>query len=110
MRKQYQQGSVAKSTDRRYWVGKYREGGRHKTKLLGKLRGLMKSKAQEKFAEILKPLSADSFSADFTLKSFVEAINLPFHERKCKKSTLMTNQDRKPTLWDDGRPRWLATS
>jgi hypothetical protein len=40
----------------RYWIGKYREDGRHKTKLLSKVREITKSQAQEKFAEFLKPL------------------------------------------------------
>src|SRR5262249_36184321 len=60
MRKRYQQGSVTTSTDGRYWVGKYRADGKHKTKLLGKCRGIgkiSKAQAQEKFAEILQPVS-----------------------------------------------------
>jgi hypothetical protein len=54
MRKRYQQGSVTKSSDGRYWIGKYRENERHKTKLLGKHREITKSAAQEKFAEFYK--------------------------------------------------------
>jgi integrase len=94
MRKRYQEGSVTKSSDGRYWVGKYREGGRHKTKLLGKIRGITKSEAQEKLAEILKPLNGPSSSADLMLESFVERIYFPFYQRKWKTSTLMTNKDR----------------
>jgi len=92
MRKRYQQGSVTKSTDGRYWIGKYREDGRHKTKLLGKLREISKSQAQEKFAEFLKPLI--EITPDVTLKSFVEDVYLPFYQRKWKESTYMTNKDR----------------
>lgn len=94
MRKRYQQGSVTKSSDGRYWVGKYREGGRHKTKLLGKVREISKSKAQEKLAEIVKPLSGPTLSADVMLKSFIEDVYFPFYQRKWKLSTLMTNKDR----------------
>src|SRR5262249_41242027 len=92
MRKRYQQGSVTKSSDGRYWIGKYREDGRHKTKLLGKLREITKSEAQEKFTEFLKPLI--EIAPDLTLRSFVEDVYLPFYQRKWKGSTLMTNKDR----------------
>jgi len=93
MRKRYQKGSVVKSKDGRYWIGKYREDGRHKTVLLGKSRG-PKSKAQEKLAEILKPLNSPSISSDITLKTFIEDVYFPFYQRKWKESTLMTNKDR----------------
>ncbi len=94
MRKRYQQGSVTKSSDGRYWIGKYREDGRHKTKLLGKIREITKSEAQEKFAEFLKLLNGPEISPDLTLKSFLEVVYFPFYQRKWKKSTAMTNRDR----------------
>jgi integrase len=92
MRKRYQQGSVTKSSDGRYWIGKYREDGRHKTKSLGKIREITKSKAKEKFTEFLKPLV--EVSPNVTFKSFVDGVYLPFYERKWKQSTAMTNKDR----------------
>jgi hypothetical protein len=58
MRKRYQQGSVTKSSDGRYWIGKYREDERHKTKLLGKIREITKSEAR--FSEIADDGLADS--------------------------------------------------
>src|SRR5262252_2024808 len=96
MRKRYQQGSVTRSSDGRYWIGKYREDGRHKTKLLGKLREITKSEAQEKFAVFLKTVidHAPEISPNVTLKSFVEDVYFPFYERKWKTSTAMTNKDR----------------
>jgi site-specific recombinase XerD len=95
MRKRYQQGSVTKSSDGRYWIGKYREGGRHKTKLLGKIREITKSKALETLQEITKPLNErDAISPNCTLKSFIEVAYFPFYQRKWKTSTLMTNRDR----------------
>ena len=95
MRKRYQQGSVTKSSDGRYWVGKYREGGRHKTKLLGKIREITKSKAQENFREFLESLNLClPISSDVTMKNFIETVYLPFYQRKWKTSTLMTNKDR----------------
>ncbi len=95
MRKRYQQGSVTKSSDGRYWVGKYREDGRHKTRLLGKIREITKSKAQDKLLEIIKPLQERaSISSDCTVKDFIENVYFPFYQRKWKTSTLMTNKDR----------------
>jgi integrase len=94
MRKRYQQGSVTKSSDGRYWIAKYREDGRHKTKLLGKIREITKSEAQEEFAEFLKQLNRPDLSPDITLKSFVEDVYFPFYQRKWKDSTAMTNKER----------------
>ncbi len=98
MRKRYQQGSVTKSSDRRYWIGKYREGGRHKTKLLGKLREITKSEAQEQFAKFIKANTVidhtREISPNVPLKSFAEDVYIPFYERKWKTSTAMTNKDR----------------
>src|SRR5215813_1275209 len=96
MRKRYQQGSVTKSSDGRYWIGKYREDGRHKTRLLGKLREITKSEAQERFAEFWKTVidHAPEISQNITLKSFVEDVYFPFYQRKWKTSTAMTNKER----------------
>jgi len=94
MQKRYQRGSVTKSSDGRYWIGKYREKGRHKTKLLGKIRELNKSNAREKFEEILRALKIYAASADITVRDFVEGIYFPFYQRKWKESTLMTNRER----------------
>src|SRR5262245_52774765 len=96
MRKRYQQGSVTKSTDRRYWVGKYRKGGRHKTKVLGKLREITTSEAQEQFAEFWRTVidHTPEISSNVVLKSFVEDVYFPFYERRWKTSTAMTNKDR----------------
>jgi hypothetical protein len=96
MRKRYQQGSVTKSSDGRYWIGNYRRGGQHKTKLLGKHREISKSEAQRKFAEFLKTVTdhTSDISPNVTLKSFVEEVYFPFYDRKWKTSTAMTNKDR----------------
>jgi integrase len=75
-------------------VGKYRDGGCHKTKLLGKIREITKSQAKEKFTEFLKPAKSLEISPNITLKSFIEDIYLPFYRRKWKESTRMTNWDR----------------
>ena len=108
MRKRYQQGSVTKSSDGRYWIGKYRENERHKPKLLGKIREITKSEARDKFAQFMKPLA--EISPYLTLKRFVEDVYFPFYQRKWKQSTVMTNNDRiqreivAPFAWEAGSP------
>src|SRR5688572_17560712 len=94
MQKRYQRGSVTKSSDGRYWIGKYREGGRHKTKLLGRIREISKSSAQEKLTEILGTKKILAASPDTRLRDFVEDVYFPFYQRKWKESTLMTNRER----------------
>ena len=86
MRKRYQKGSVTKSGDGRYWVGKYRQGGKHKTKLLGNCKGpekITKSEAREKLADILKPINARvDVSPDCTVKEFVENVYFTIYQKK----------------------------
>ena len=91
MRKRYQQGSVTKSSDGRYWVAKYRVGGQHRTKLLGKLRKMSKTEAQEKFAEIIKP-QVDA-PAETTVEDFVEHVFLPFCRKRWKPITSVSRTD-----------------
>lgn len=75
------------------------------------MRELTKSKAQEKLAEILKPLNAPAISSDVTLKSFIEDVYFPFYQRKWKESTLMTNKDRiRRDIVEDFGHRQLRTS
>jgi hypothetical protein len=56
MRKRFQNGSVKKSKDRRYWIGQWREDGPdgtrvERTKVLGKTSKMSKSEAREKIAD-----------------------------------------------------------
>jgi integrase len=77
---------------------------------LGRVREVTKSKAQEKFAEIVKPLNLTSVALDVQLKTFVQDVYFPFYERKWKKSTLMTNKDRiKRDILDELGERELRT-
>ena len=94
MRKRYQRGSVSKSTDGRYWVGKYREDGRHRSKLLGKVREMTKSEAKERLEAILRPVNAATEGVGPTVLAFLEATYFPFFARKWKPSTLATNRDQ----------------
>jgi integrase len=95
MRKRYQQGSVKKSKDGRYWIAQWREDGtdgvRHqRNRVLGKTSSMTKSKAKEKLADIVKPINASaekSVSRDIKVKDFVESVFLPFYRRKWKRVT-----------------------
>src|SRR5262245_39346511 len=95
MRQRFQNGCIRKSRDGRYWVGQYREDDgtgkrRLKSKVLGRVSKMTKSKAQEKLAEIVKPINeAGVFSAphDLTVKDFVENTYLPFYRKKWKRIT-----------------------
>jgi integrase len=98
----FQNGSVKKSKDRRYWIGQWREDGPdgkrvERTKVLGKASKISKSEAREKIAEFVKPVNARAAQAlniHSTLKEFLENSYLPFYKRKWKRSTAMTNVDR----------------
>ena len=95
MRQRFQNGCIRKSKDGRYWVGQYREDDgsgkrRLKSKVLGKVSKMTKSKAQEKLADLLKPINEaepSSASRDVTVKQFVENTYLPFYRKKWKRIT-----------------------
>ena len=97
MRKRFQNGRVVKSSDGRYWVGKWLEGGHDRSKVLGKVTKMTKAKAREEMARIVKPINeraAEAVLPNVTVKVFVETVYLPFYRRKWKRSTAMTNEDR----------------
>src|SRR5438552_18784640 len=94
MRKRFQNGRVVKSTNGRYWIGKWREDGHDRSKVLGKVSKMTKSKAREDMADIVTPInerSASAASNDTTVKDFVEKRFLPFYRRKWKR---VTNESR----------------
>jgi hypothetical protein len=97
MRKRFQNGRVVQSSDGRYWIGKWLEDGHDRSKVLGKVGKLSKSKAREAMARIVQPINertAGAVPLSITLKDFVESVYFPFFERKWKRSTAMTNRDR----------------
>lgn len=97
MRKRFQSGRVRKSKNGRYWIGKWREDGRDRSKVLGKVSGMTKSKAREELANVVKPVNeraAEAISPNVALKDFIEGWYLPLYKRKWKRSTAMTNEDR----------------
>lgn len=93
MRKRFQNGSVKKSADGRYWIGSWREddgeGGRtQRSRVLGKVSKMTKTAAREKMAVIVKPINertACLAQPDIKLKEFVEDVYFPFYLRKWKR-------------------------
>jgi integrase len=95
MRKRFQNGSVKKSKDRKYWIGSWREddgnGGRtQRSRVLGKVSQMTKSEAKDEMAKIVKPINERAkFVAppDITVEKFVEKVYFPFYRRKWKPLT-----------------------
>jgi hypothetical protein len=60
-----------------------------RSKLLGWVSRMTKSKARERLAEILKPINEakGSVSRNVTVKDFVENVYLPFYRKKWKRIT-----------------------
>jgi integrase len=86
---------VSRSTDGRYWLGKYRDvDGGQKTKLLGKVREMTKSEAKEKLTMLMRPVNAAVEGVGQTVNTFLEETFFPLFTRKWKQSTLVSNQDR----------------
>src|SRR5262245_49164371 len=99
MRKRYQAGSVVRSKDDRYWLGKYRDGS-SRTRILGKLKGperITKSEARAKLDEILKSIKVVNAAAapDVTVKDFIENVFLPFKRKRWRK---LTNEARTDSI------------
>ncbi len=85
MRKRYQSGSVTQSRDGRYWLGKYRENGKQRTKLLGKLDEMKEQEAEQALWDIVKPINAAANAGtenapDITMKDYIENVYFP-HKR-----------------------------
>src|SRR5438477_13128283 len=98
MRKRYQNGRVVKSTDGRYWVGKWLEDGRDRSRILGKVSKITKSKACEEMSKIVAPINARAavnLSSEITVHDFVKDVFLPFYRRKWKR---VTNESRTASI------------
>ena len=86
MRKRFQNGSVKKSRDGRYWLGSRREDDgtghrKQRTRILGKIGRMTKSKADAEMAKIVRPINgrvAVNAPPDITMNDFVERVYFPF--------------------------------
>jgi integrase len=98
MRKRYQNGSVSKSKDGRYWVGQWRDdnatGKRvNRSRILGKVSRMTKTEARKLVADIVKPINDRATAeahvrGDIKVKKFVEDVYFPFYSRKWRRLTL----------------------
>jgi integrase len=70
--------------------------GHRRNKVLGKIRKMTKSEAEDKLADILAPINSDQDlpSSKASFDDFVKQVYLPFYHRKWKRSTAGTNVDR----------------
>ena len=100
-RQQYQKGSiqVRECAGRKVWVGRWREEGKRKSKVLGFYSGkgkINKSEAQAELGRILEPLNARAgiVGGNVTMRQFLEGVYLPFARRKWKESSKGTTECR----------------
>jgi hypothetical protein len=94
MRKRYQQGSLKKSDGK--WIAQWWEDGHRRKRTLGSVAKVAKAQAQSELDAILAPINARSEAPSASAKwgHFVNNIYLPFYQRKWKRSSAMTNEDR----------------
>src|SRR5215470_7305839 len=88
MRKRFQNGRVVKNG--RYWIGKWIEDGHDRSKVIGRVSVMTKSKAKEEITEVVRPINESAktvVSKDITVEDFVENVFLPFYRRKWKRVT-----------------------
>ena len=91
MRRRYQKGSLRKVRGK--WIGQWWENGHRRKQVFG---SVAKSEAWIRLDEILALINAaaNSPSPECPFKGFVENTFLPWYERRWKRSTIMTNEDR----------------
>jgi integrase len=94
MRKRHQKGSLKIRNGN--WIAQWWQEGHRRNKVLGKIRKMTKSEAEDKLADILAPINGDQDlpSGKTSFDHFVKQVYLPFYRRKWKKSTADTNVDR----------------
>ena len=94
MRKRHQKGSLKIRNGN--WIAQWWQEGHRRNKVLGKIRKMTKSEAEDKLADILAPINGDLElpCSKMSFDDFVKQIYLPFYCRKWKKSTAGTNVDR----------------
>jgi integrase len=94
MRKRHQKGSLKIRNGN--WIAQWWQEGHRRNKVLGKIRKVTKSEAEDKLADILAPINGDQDlpSSKTTFCNFVQQVYLPFYRRKWKQSTAGTNLDR----------------
>jgi integrase len=94
MRRRFQKGSLKKI--RGVWVGRWRQDGERKGRILGRTSQMTKAQAQSELAALVAPVNnrRTEPSEQKNFGDFVRDVYLPFYRRKWKRSTTMTNEDR----------------
>lgn len=94
MRKRYQQGSLKKLDGK--WIAQWWEDGHRRKRTLGCVSKMPKAQAQGELDAILVPINArgQAASASAKWREFVNHTYLPFYQRKWKRSSATTNEER----------------
>lgn len=97
-RKRFQRGSLTtrKREGKNYWLGQWREDGRHRTKELGLCSKINRLTAESLLQDILKPIKGAERreQSRFTFEQFTELAYPPVFQRKWKISTAETEVPR----------------
>jgi integrase len=94
MRQRHQAGGLRKQRGR--WLGTWWEGGKRKSRVLGLVKDMTKSKAREEVARLVAESNAECEAADkvWHFGEFVEQVFFPYYCRKWKASTRGSTMNR----------------
>jgi integrase len=94
MRQRHQAGGLRKQRGR--WLGMWWDGGKRKSRVLGLVKEMTKSKARDEVAKIVAELKAkrETNSRVWWFGEFVEKVFFPYYSRKWKASTRGSTMNR----------------
>jgi len=94
MRQRHQAGGLRKQRGR--WLGMWWDGGKRKSRVLGFVKEMTKSKARDEVAKIVAELKAkrETNSRVWCFGEFVETVFFPHYSRKWKASTRGSTMNR----------------
>lgn len=93
MRQRHQAGCVRKQRGR--WYGMWRVNGIRKSRVLGLVKDMTKSKAREEVTRIIaEECAIVEANKEWRFAEFVIEVYFPFYSRKWKRSTIGVNKNR----------------
>ena len=94
MRQRHQAGGLRKQRGR--WLGMWWDGGKRKSRVLGLVKEMTKSKARDEVAKIVAELKAktETNSRVWCFGEFVDKVFFPYYSRKWKPSTRGSTMNR----------------
>ena len=94
MRQRHQAGGLRKHRGR--WLGMWWDGGKRKSRVLGLVKEMTKSKARDEVAKIVAELKAktETNSRVWCFGEFVDKVFFPYYSRKWKASTRGSTMNR----------------